>query len=345
MTRNICFHFALVCCAHAMKKLITEQLPKMALLTLLLSGLALAQEKNTEPATQSAPESGQIAAQLGEKFTACYNNGEAERLANLFAEDGEFIDSEQVVYSGRENIQAEFAALFESVDNQKMELIVDSVRQVAEGVVIEDGHAWIQFDDERSTIVSQYCSVIVKQGDDWKIASLRDIKSEYASNADRLDALDWILGQWIDESEAGVVEYEFARSDDGSFILGSYVMRNKEEDDFAGSIRIGWCPVTKQYKSWTFDSEGGVAVGLWNAIDEGWMIKNSGTRSDGVAGSSTNYYQQVDENRIVWKSFDRHVGDERQPDVEVTLVRKPPVPGIRDKNQANETPEGAKENN
>ena len=323
-----------------MKRFYFENLVLKGLFVFLVfCGQGIAQDANLEKSDEIDTNVARIANQIGEKFTASYNSGDAESLANLFTNEGEFIDSERVVYEGRENIRAEFSALFESLENQKMELVVDSVRKVAAGVIIEDGHAWIQFSNSRSTMVSQYCSVIVKQDDDWLIASLRDIKSEYASTADRLDTLDWILGRWIDESEAGIVEYEFARSDDDSFVLGSYLMQNKEEDDFSGTIRIGWCPTTKQYKSWTFDSEGGVSIGHWNAIEDGWMIKNSGTRSDGVAGSSTNYYQQVDEDRIVWKSFDRHVGGEKQPDVEVTLVRRPPAPGTNSTNTSSESEE------
>lgn len=265
--------------------------------------------------------------EVSEQFKAHYKNGDAKALAALFAESGEFIDSERVLYSGREDIAVEFAALFEAIPDRKMELVVDSVRQVADSVVVEDGHAWIQIGEGGTTTVSQYCSVLVRINDQWKIASLRDVKSEFASASDRLNALDWMIGEWMDESETGVVEYEFGWSEDNNYILGSYQIRNNEDEDFTGSVRIGWDAANKQFKSWLFDSEGGVTVGHWNPIEEGWIIKNSGTRSDGEVGSSTNYYQVINDERVIWKSFDRHVGGEKKPDVEVTLVRKPPVPG------------------
>jgi uncharacterized protein (TIGR02246 family) len=284
------------------------------------------QDPSSVAVENPSSEAEKIAREVGARFRSAYESADAEAIAGLFTEAGEFIDSERVVYSGRGEIQTEFTALFEADSGRRMELVVDSVRQVADGVIVEDGHAWILAGSGGPTTVSQYCSVLVKQGDQWKIASLRDIKSEFASVADRLDALGWIVGQWIDESDAGVVEYEFAWSDDNSFILGTFLIRIQGEEDFAGSVRIGWCPLTRQFKSWTFDSEGGVAVGHWNPIEEGWIIKNAGTRSDGVAGSSTNYYEIVNKDRVLWKSFDRHVGGEKQPDVEVTLVRRPPVP-------------------
>ena len=291
----------------------------------VLSPSLTAQEKEGTVSTSELAT--QVSAQLAAEFKANYESGNAEGISNLFADDGEFIDSQRVVYSGRENIKAEFAALFEGSQERQIELVIDSVRPVASGLILEDGHAWIQSGDDKTTTVSQYISVMVKQGDAWKIASLRDVKSEFASTADRLNSLSWIVGDWIDESEAGITEYTFGWSADGSFLMGSYHIQNKDSDDVKGDIRIGWCPITKQFKSWTFDSDGGVFVGHWNPIPEGWVIKTTGTRSDGVSGSSTNYYEQAGEGKIIWKSFDRHVDGEKQEDVEVMLIRKPPAPG------------------
>ncbi len=292
------------------------------------SSSVIAQEKEgPDSISELSKESEQVAAQLAADFKAGYEAGDAEAISNLFADNGEFIDSQRVAYSGRENIKTEFTALFERSQERQIELVVDAVRPVATGVILEDGHAWIQSGSDKTTTVSQYTSVLVKQGDDWKIGSLRDIKSEFASTADRLNSLSWIVGDWIDESDAGIAEYVFGWSEDGSFLVGSYQIRNKESEDVKGTVRIGWCPVTKQFKSWTFDSDGGVSIGHWNPIPEGWLIKTTGTRSDGVSGSSTNYYEQAGEGKIIWKSFDRHVGGEKQEDVEVVLIRKPPVPG------------------
>lgn len=300
----------------------------------LASGLALALIANhsSNAFAQKSPllttaEAKEISESVASDFKKNYEAGDASAIAGMFSKAGEFIDSQQVVYSGPSDIEAEFSALFEVSEDRKIELVIDSVRAVAQGLLIEDGHAWIQSGKNSVTTVSQYTTVLVKEGDAWKIASLRDIKSEFASAADRLQVLDWMMGGWIDESEAGVAEYDFGWSEDGSYILGSYRIQDERAEDFTGTLRIGWCPVKKQFQSWTFDSEGGVSFGTWDAIPEGWIVKTTGTRSDGVSGSSTNYYERGDDDKIIWKSFDRHIGGEKQPDVEVVLVRKPPQPG------------------
>ncbi len=263
---------------------------------------------------------------LGSQFQKAYVDGNAEALSQLFTEQGEFIDSERLLYKGREDIKAEFAALFEDTTDRKIEVIADSVRQVATGVVIEDGYVWIQVGGDTATVVSQYASVYVREADNWKIASLRDIKSEFASPGDRLESLKWIIGEWIDESDDSVVEYRFDWSQEGNFIVGEFELKSLGNPEVSGTIRIGWDPAAKQFKSWLFDSDGGVSIGHWTPIEEGWMIKTTATRSDGETGSTTNYYEVDDNDRIIWKSFDQYVGDEKQADVQVTLVRKPPTP-------------------
>ena len=45
--------------------------------------------------------------------------------------------------------------------------------------------------------------------------------------------------------------------------------------------RIGWDPLTKQIKSWVFDSEGGYGDGLWTRKGNQWVIKSTGVLPDG----------------------------------------------------------------
>ncbi len=96
-----------------------------------------------------------------------------------------------------------------------------------------------------------------------------------------------------------------------------------------GEQRIGWDPLTKQIKSWVFDSEGGNAEGLWTTVENGWEIKMTGVRADGAAASSTNTYVLDGPDRFVWSSVDRLIGGEQEPDLSVIIVRKPPQPDAK----------------
>ena len=51
--------------------------------------------------------------------------------------------------------------------------------------------------------------------------------------------------------------------------------------------RIGWDPLTKQIKSWVFDSEGGYGDALWTRKGNQWVIKSTGVLPDGRTASAT----------------------------------------------------------
>src|SRR5262249_30308071 len=94
-----------------------------------------------------------------------------------------------------------------------------------------------------------------------------------------------------------------------------------------GSQRIGWDPLTRQIKSWVFDSEGGHGEGLWSRDGDRWVVKATGVRADGKVVSTTNIITYVNKDKALWASVDRGLGGDALPDVEeFALVRKPPKP-------------------
>ena len=61
-------------------------------------------------------------------------------------------------------------------------------------------------------------------------------------------------------------------------------------------------------------------------IDDGWVIKISGVRSDGKIVTATNELRRVAKDRLRIESVDRIVGEERMPSFTAFAVRKPPAP-------------------
>jgi hypothetical protein len=115
-------------------------------------------------------------------------------------------------------------------------------------------------------------------------------------------------------------------SEDKNFLLQEFKLQLNGRDEMNVSQRIGWDPVAKQVRSWTFDSEGGVGESLWTRDDEGWIINATGVRPDGTTASATNLLKPTGTDGYIWRSTDRVVADERQPTLEVKVVRKPPEP-------------------
>ncbi len=127
-----------------------------------------------------------------------------------------------------------------------------------------------------------------------------------------------------------MVNTSVAWTDNGSFLLRSFDVRVKGKPALTGTQRIGWDPLTKQLKSWVFDSNGGHGEGLWMRSGDQWIVKATGVRSDGRVATATQVLTRVSKDTLRWKSIDRTIGSEISGDIdEIVMVRKPPQPTVK----------------
>jgi hypothetical protein len=143
----------------------------------------------------------------------------------------------------------------------------------------------------------------------------------------RLQEVDWLVGEWLDESPDSVVHTTCRWSDDQNFLLREFTIRVQGKPVMTVSERIGWDPATRQIKSWVFDSEGGYGTGLWSHIGNEWIIKSTGILPDGRTATATHVLTHLSPQSARWASVERTVGDQVVPDrAEYVLVRRPPQP-------------------
>ena len=197
---------------------------------------------------------------------------------------------------------------------------------VSTDVAVEEGVARVTRPGEGPS-TSNYIAIHVKKNGQWKLDSVRETESPGDSPAeDNLKQLDWLVGEWIDESPDAVIEQTFRWSDDRHFLLGEFVVRLDELPAMKGSLRIGWDPLRQQIRSWAFDTEGGFSEGYWASLGDRWVVRMTGVRPDGTTASATNTYVPLRRDAYALTTVDRIVGDEQEPDRTITVVRKPPQP-------------------
>ena len=257
-------------------------------------------------------------------FAKAYNAGNAKAIAAQFAEDGEYIDEFKNIFKGRNAIEKEFAAFFKSSPGNKINVTVEGVRFVGSNMAIEEGFTTLNPADDGPAVDSRYIAVHLKHDGQWQIAVARDLEAEVPTPHEHLRQLEWLLGEWIDESDDAVVRTSTRWSKDGNFLLSDFYVQAAGLRTMDGTQRIGWDPVAKQIRSWVFDSEGGFGEGAWTRVGDEWIVKLTGVRPDGAVGSATNIYAPLDGKTIRWSSTHRVVGGELQPDVSVAVVRQPP---------------------
>jgi uncharacterized protein (TIGR02246 family) len=270
------------------------------------------------------------------EFTRLFNAGDAKGVAALFTTSARVVTSSGQAIDGREMIEKSFAASFQANPGQTIEVKTESVRFLGSDAAIEEGVASVKTSkgpDEPAgpTETTRYSVAYVKREGKWFQDSIRDYPlpepAEETSAHEHLKDLEWLVGEWVDESDEADVHTTCRWAENQAFLLRSFQVKIRGKDAMTGSQRIGWDPRLKQIRSWVFDSEGGFSDGLWSRDGDRWVIKTTGVLKDGRTASATNMVSRVGRDTIKWASVDRTYGDEVLADAEeITLVRVPPRP-------------------
>ena len=173
--------------------------------------------------------------------------------------------------------------------------------------------------------ISRFTAIYVKEDGHWLQAAVRDEPAGNLTVHDRLKELEWLVGEWVNESQEAVVFTTCKWADNGNFLLREFTVKTQGKPVMSGSQRIGWDPVKRQFKSWVFDSEGGFVEAYWTRDGNQWVVKAEGVQQNGEPASATNIITRLGKDRIGWQSVNRTLGGAAVPGVdEFTLVRKPP---------------------
>src|SRR5947209_3043712 len=276
------------------------------------------------PAIERTADEGAIRANIAQ-FVKAYNARDAKAVAALFTPDGQIEDKEGNVTEGREAIAHDFADIFADTPGKKIEVFIGSIRFVARNLAVEVGSTKQTAPDE-SPEYDRYTVMHVRRDGKWQMALARDEEGPELTAHEQLEALGWLVGEWIDDGGSTVVRSRCRWSNDGNFLLQEFKLQINGQSAMTVSQRIGWDPIAKRIHSWVFDSEGGYGESEWTRDGDSWIIKATGVRPDGSTASATNRLTPYGTDGYVWRSTDRIVGNDVQAATEVKVVRKPPEP-------------------
>jgi uncharacterized protein (TIGR02246 family) len=299
-----------------------------------VSDLSAQQAERAAPAAQPASavqsshqQDEQSIRLIADAFAKSYNAKDAKTLASLFAPNAEIVDENDNDFQGWENIERVFDGIFKEHPKGKIEISIKSIRFVTSLTAIEDGTSTVTQEAGESPERNRYMVVHVKQDGKWIMASARDLADEENSGQEQLKQLEWLIGDWIDESPDAMVVTSYRWADNHQFILGDFTVQIGGNPAMTGSQRFGWDPLSKQIRCWVFDSLGGFAEGAWSREGNRWIVKMNGVTREGKPASATNITTMLSKDRMTWQSRDRLIGGERMPDTEeVPIVHKPPKP-------------------
>ncbi len=256
-------------------------------------------------------------------YVAAYNRGDAKAVAEHWSENADWVSPSGQRFQGREAIQREMAAMFAENKGLRIEVIDPNIRLLSPDAAVDGGTVRV-IRPGMPPNESTYLAVHVKKNGQWKLETVRETSLPETQPHEQLKQLEWLVGEWVDESPTEVVEHRCWWSKDGHYLLGKFVVQWEGLPPMKGDLRIGWDPLTRQIKSWVFDTEGGYAEGLWTRVGDGWMVKMTGVRPDGSTASATNTYTPLRRDQYEFRSVNRVVGGRLEPDQIARIVRKPP---------------------
>jgi len=281
----------------------------------------------TEPVVRGEDEKAIRA--LLDAFTKAFDAGDAEAAAATYSENGIVVDEQGERTEGRAGIRDQYARSFADNPGSTIRIQVDSLRILGPETAIEEGRTTIKpAEGAGPPDVSRFVAVYVKQDGRWRQAVVRDELARDLSPHDRLKELEWLVGDWVNESQESVVSTKCGWAVGGNFIDREFTMKSEGRPVLSGTQRIGWDPLRQQFKTWIFDSEGGHGEGYFTRISDEWVVKVEGVGRDGLPATSTNVITRLGKDRIGWQSVQRTLGGAAIPGLdEFVLARKPPEAG------------------
>jgi uncharacterized protein (TIGR02246 family) len=268
---------------------------------------------------------------LVDAFARAYSAPDLNTLAACFADEADVVDSAGESTRGKAAVVKMYASSLEENPGLKLEPKVQEIRFLTPDVARVEGQTRLTTNTGEASEFTRFSGLAVKRNGIWLVAEIREYAApvEDVSSYDRLKELEWMVGDWADESENVKSSSTVRWGDNKSFLIRTYQVEVKGEKGTSGTMFLGWDPQTGQIKSWLFDSEGGHGEGLWTRTGEKeWVVKAQGVLRDGRPTSATQIHVILNNDSAKTSSIDRIIGGEVAPDItDVVMVRKAPQPG------------------
>jgi uncharacterized protein (TIGR02246 family) len=300
-------------------------------LAALVTGVALtsstvaqeAKQENPVEAEKLSPEEVPVRKALVD-FVTAFNSNDAKALAATLAPKVEYIDEESNRIEGPAKVEELMTAFFKDNKGAQLELTPSGIRMLGTNVAMEDAECVVTVADKNSQSSRRVSLLYCKEGEAWKVASYREYPQEITppEPADRLQALSFLFGEWVDEAPDSTMTTKFTLAEDNSHILREFTVTQQGEIALKGTQRIAVDPLTGNIKGWAFDNAGGHGVSTWTANGDTWVVRGNGVTPDGEEASATYLIKVLGADRIEFKMVNKVVGESVEPDSTSVMVRK-----------------------
>jgi uncharacterized protein (TIGR02246 family) len=296
---------------------------------LAAGGILAAGRLPADPQERKAQEQEQPAKDRRAQFIAAFNKGDAKAVASFWTPDATYVDQVGHEYKGRTAIEQLYEKVFAARKGGKLAIHVTSAKQVSPDVALEDGITEVTPSEGGPGTAARFTAVLVKKDGEWYLQSVHDSVVHPPSNAEHLDDLEWLIGEWTGEAEKGEsarATYDWAENQ--NFIVSAFATTVDGVPVVGGTQWIGWDAVDKQVRSWSFYSRGGIGEAVWTKDGNTWTLKTTAKTIEGKKVSATNLLTKTDDDHATWQMTKLTVDGQSLPDPKPVKMKrvKPPQP-------------------
>lgn len=300
-----------------MRKLHSKFMPAMFACLGLVIGCSIVRAADADPRADAI-------AKTAAAFVDAFHAGDAKAVAAFWTADGDYVDIAGRVLKGRKAIEADFADLFKQNKGLKLRIDIAHLSFPTADTAIEDGTSAVLNSDGTPPNRARYTNFFVLKDGKWLLSSVREAPYTPPNNLDKLSGLDWLIGEWADQSTDGQVAHVlFDWTPDQNFIVGfrSVAVKGTMLDN--GTQRIGWDPAAKQVHSWNFECDGGFSEGIWSKDgDSKWIIKSTAVLQSGHKATSTTTITRVDADTVTYQTKEQLVDGKPIADSPVITMKR-----------------------
>jgi uncharacterized protein (TIGR02246 family) len=285
------------------------------------AALKSAAQKDAAPARN--PDEDAIRA-VAKQYMAAVAQGDLKAATSFWVPGGDIVDTSRRSRPASEVLAEELKA---TSPGPRMTLNVtnSSIRVLTTDSAIEDGTSEVTRPGLTAPLQGHFSAVWVKQQGKWRLASLRETRSETAASdssaADATAALDILTGHWTAQVGDKTFAISAAWNPTHTFLVRELKVSAKGGLLQSASEQIGWDPATHHVRSWMFDSDGGHAEGVWTLEGNAWIVQAATTLADGKRMTSTNIVSLEGHDALVWKLTNGRRNGKVMNDVEIKLTR------------------------
>jgi len=276
---------------------------------------ALAAVSHAQTTAENSPEKTAVMA-IDRAFEAAYAKADAKAVADFFTEDAHYTSDDGRTFDGQTAIEDNVRAAFAKNTGAKLAIALDSVHLLAPDVLLGRGSTTVTAKDG-GTNGSLYTAVYVKKNGKWKISQLVETPQPDLTAHDHLSELGWLVGDWEDADKGDNLsvrsQYSWARG--GNFLTRNVTVKRGAETTLEGWQIIGWDPIERCIRSWTFDDEGGFSDGRWTHEGDRWLQRETGITPDGNRTTAENTFSKLSNDRLAWESNNRTLDGLPQPGI------------------------------